>query len=84
MQQQQQFGFVIMLQACLYADRHALDTSFGSVSDRPRSQSTRRLTTSALARFGRTVLPGRTIDPLSDHLLQDIGISRADLEALAL
>lgn len=78
------FRFVIMLQACLYADRHAMDTGFASASDHPRSGSTRRLRMSALAWLGRTVLRGRPSDPLSDHLLQDIGISRADLEALAL
>lgn len=73
-----------MLQACLYADRHAMVHGFASVSDRPQPESARRFKMSALAWFGRTLLRSTAGDPLSDHLLQDIGISRADLEALAL
>ncbi len=75
-----------MLQACLYADRHAMDC--GASSIRGATPNSRQkfafLKLSTLASFGRTVLRGRPSDPLNDHLLQDIGLSRADLDAMFL
>lgn len=74
-----------MLQMSLSFDRRAADCG-GS------DQSSDVARPGGLVGFLRTLLPftGRdrmrvnALDPLSDHLLQDIGMSRADVQALSL
>jgi hypothetical protein len=81
--QQQKFSrFKKMLQATIYADRQATDCGVKPHSrfDVPRAGFLQGLANAV--RFGQTWLQGSPFDKLNDHLLQDIGMTRADLEAL--
>ncbi|WP_131115457.1 DUF1127 domain-containing protein [Lichenihabitans psoromatis] len=71
-----------MLQASLYSDRPSTDYGFKNESryDVPRVGFLKGL--SNAVRVGQTWLQGTPCDRLDDHLLQDIGMSRADYEAL--
>ena len=72
-----------MLQASLYAGRQ--ETDCGDVSDTVLAKARRTLSGvdfGVLFAVARKAFSGSQSVPLSDHLLQDIGISRAELEAL--
>ena len=72
-----------MLQASLYADRHP--TASDPMSDSVLERSRRSLSGFSFRRFfaaAHRAVQGSPATPLNDHLLQDIGLTRADFEAL--
>jgi uncharacterized protein YjiS (DUF1127 family) len=74
-----------MLQPSLSLDRRAADCGGSSKADGSRRQAGfGGLLRSLLQLSGRDRFRAAAPDPLSDHLLQDIGLSRADLQALSL
>ncbi len=74
-----------MLQPSFSLDCRAADCGGSSKSD----EQTRRVSIGGVVRsilqpLVRERSRANAPDPLSDHLLQDIGLTRADLQALAL
>ena len=69
-----------MLQATLYTGPHQTDG--GPVSNSRTAGPSWSGLLSSLSRVGTTWLQGSRCDRLDDHLLQDIGLNRADYVAL--
>ena len=72
-----------MMQASLMVDRHAAGCGGSARSNDPvRRGGLPAIARSILNVLGRDRMRTQAPDPLSDHLLQDIGLNRADLQAL--